>query len=51
MTKAFLAVEGNVAAASSRIRERVAELTGQVSAVFHPPFLVRRPLHIEDIQD
>ena len=51
MTKAFLAVEGNVAAASSRIRERVAELTGQVSAVFRRRFPSGGTIHIEDIQD
>jgi len=51
MTKAFLAVEGNVAAASSRIRERVSELTGQVTAVFRRRFPSGGTLHIEDIQD
>ena len=51
MTKAFLAVEGNVAAASSRIRERVAELTRQVSAVFQRRFPSGGTIHIEDIQD
>ena len=51
MTKAFLAVEGNVAAASSRIRERVAELTRQVSAVFRRRFPSGGTIHIEDVQD
>ena len=34
MTKAFLAVEGGTAAASSRIREVVSDLTDQVTATF-----------------
>jgi len=51
MTKAFLAVEGDAAAASSRVHERVRELTDQVVAA-----LLRRlpgggTVHIEDIQD
>jgi ribonucleoside-diphosphate reductase alpha chain len=51
ITKAFLAVEGNTAAASRRIHESVEELTRQVaSALFR-----RNPsggtIHIEDIQD
>ncbi len=51
MTKAFLAVEGGNAAASSRIHARVRELTEQVAGA-----LTRRnpgggTVHIEDIQD
>ena len=51
MTKAFLAVEGGTAAASSRIHETVEKLTDQlVDALFR-----RQPdnniVHIEDIQD
>lgn len=51
ITKAFLAVEGNTAAASRRIHEIVENLTNQVaSALFR-----RNPsggtIHIEDIQD
>ncbi|WP_295453944.1 ribonucleoside-diphosphate reductase subunit alpha [uncultured Thiodictyon sp.] len=50
LTKAFLAVEGGTAAASSRVHDRVQELTEQVVAA-----LTRRPgggtVHIEDIQD
>jgi len=51
ITKAFLAVEGNTAAASRRIHETVEELTRQVAnALFR-----RNPsggtIHIEDIQD
>ncbi|RMG36860.1 MAG: ribonucleoside-diphosphate reductase subunit alpha, partial [Gammaproteobacteria bacterium] len=51
MTKAFLAVEGNSAAASSRIRETVDTLTRQVVEALHR----RKPdggtVHIEEIQD
>ena len=51
MTRAFLAVEGGQGAASARIRELVASLTGLVVSA-----LVRRQagggtFHIEDIQD
>jgi ribonucleoside-diphosphate reductase alpha chain len=51
MTKAFLAIEGGQGAASARIRELVAGLTGGVVTA-----LVRRQpgggtFHIEDIQD
>ena len=51
MAKAFLAVEGGTAAASSRIRERVSALTGQVSEVFRRRFPSGGTIHIEDIQD
>src|SRR5688500_7824221 len=51
MTKAFLAVNGSQGAASARIRETVAGLTGNVVAAL----LRRHPqggtFHIEDIQD
>ncbi len=51
VTKAFLAVEGGQSAASARIRELVAALTGAVVSA-----LVRRQpaggtFHIEDVQD
>src|SRR5215470_14707587 len=50
LTKAFLAVEGNSAAASRRVHDIVAALTGQIVAS-----LTRRggghTFHIEDIQD
>jgi len=51
MTKAFLAVEGNTAAASSRVHETVENLTNEVVQS-----LIRRlpdggTVHIEDIQD
>ncbi|MDE0452740.1 MAG: ribonucleoside-diphosphate reductase subunit alpha [Gammaproteobacteria bacterium] len=51
MTKAFLAAEGGTAAASSRIRERVSELTEIVTAVFRRRFPSGGTIHIEDIQD
>ncbi|APX94394.1 ribonucleoside-diphosphate reductase subunit alpha [Halomonas sp. 1513] len=51
MTKAFIAVEGDNAGASSRVRDFVA----QASAAISEAFLRRMPdggtLHIEDIQD
>ena len=51
MTKAFIAVNGGVGAASARIRERVAQLTTAVVNAL----IRRRPdggtFHIEDIQD
>ncbi len=51
MAKAFLAVEGGTAAASSRIRERVSALTRQVSEIFQRRFPSGGTIHIEDIQD
>jgi ribonucleoside-diphosphate reductase alpha chain len=51
ITKAFLAVEGGTAAASSRIHETVAKLTDQVSAIFKRRMPSGGTMHIEDIQD
>jgi len=51
ITKAFLAVEGGTAAASSRIHETVAKLTEQVSAIFARRMPSGGTIHIEDIQD
>ncbi len=51
ITKAFLAVEGGTAAASSRIHETVAKLGIQVSAVFKRRMPSGGTIHIEDIQD
>ncbi|MDE0009029.1 MAG: ATP cone domain-containing protein, partial [Gammaproteobacteria bacterium] len=51
LTKAFLAVEGGTAAASSRIRELVANLSGVVTATFHRRLPSGGTIHIEDIQD
>jgi ribonucleoside-diphosphate reductase alpha chain len=51
ITKAFLAVEGGTAAASSRIHEMVADLTKKVVATFERRMPSGGTLHIEDIQD
>jgi len=51
ITKAFLAVEGGTAAASSRIHETVAKLTEQVIATFERRMPSGGTIHIEDIQD
>lgn len=51
ITKAFLAVEGGTAAASSRIHETVAHLTQQVSAIFKRRLSTGGTIHIEDVQD
>ncbi len=51
ITKAFLAVEGGNAAASSRIHDTVARLTGQVVAIFRRRMPSGGTVHIEEIQD
>ena len=51
ITKAFLAVEGGTAAASTRIHETVEKLSQQVSAVFKRRMPSGGTLHIEDVQD
>jgi len=51
ITKAFLAVEGGTAAASSRIHETVAKLTTQVVGTFERRMPSGGTIHIEDIQD
>jgi len=51
ITKAFLAVEGGTAAASTRIHETVAKLTEQVFATFQRRMPSGGTIHIEDIQD
>ncbi|WP_394203161.1 ribonucleoside-diphosphate reductase subunit alpha [Marinagarivorans algicola] len=51
MTKAFLAVEGGVAAASSRIHETVEKLTNQISSTFRRRMPSGGTIHIEEIQD
>ncbi|HSC75625.1 MAG TPA: ribonucleoside-diphosphate reductase subunit alpha [Pseudomonadales bacterium] len=51
MTKAFLAVEGGTAAASSRIHETVANLTRQIDQIFRRRMPSGGTVHIEDIQD
>ncbi|WNV04261.1 ribonucleoside-diphosphate reductase subunit alpha [Candidatus Methylospira mobilis] len=51
ITKAFLAVEGSQAAASRRIHETVAELSGQVISALFRRLPSGGTIHIEDIQD
>jgi len=51
MTKAFLAVEGNSAVASSRIHDRVRELSEQVTSALTRRLPGGGTVHIEDIQD
>ncbi len=51
MTKAFLAVEGGTAAASSRIRETVTTLTEQIASTFKRRMPSGGTIHIEEIQD
>ncbi|WP_096084845.1 ribonucleoside-diphosphate reductase subunit alpha [Agaribacterium haliotis] len=51
MTKAFLAVEGGTAAASSRIHETVENLTDQIAATFKRRMPSGGTIHIEEIQD
>jgi ribonucleoside-diphosphate reductase alpha chain len=51
LTKAFLAVEGSTAAASSSVRKKVEELTQQVVQGLTRHISGGGTLHIEDIQD
>jgi ribonucleoside-diphosphate reductase alpha chain len=51
ITKAFLAVEGGTAAASTRIHETVAKLTTMVMNTFQRRMPSGGTIHIEDIQD
>jgi ribonucleoside-diphosphate reductase alpha chain len=51
MTKAFLAVEGGTAAASSRIHDTVARLAEQVASTFKRRMPSGGTVHIEEIQD
>ncbi|EIC23958.1 ribonucleoside-diphosphate reductase, alpha subunit [Thiorhodovibrio frisius] len=51
MTKAFLAVEGGHAAASSRIHDQVEQLAEQVTAALTRRLPGGGTVHIEDIQD
>jgi ribonucleoside-diphosphate reductase alpha chain len=51
LTKAFLAVEGNSAAASRRVHDIVAGLTEQIVASLMRRADTGRTFHIEDIQD
>ncbi|GAA5175425.1 ribonucleoside-diphosphate reductase subunit alpha [Modicisalibacter zincidurans] len=51
MTKAFIAVEGDNAGTSSRVRDFVAEATAQIAEAFQRRMPDGGTLHIEDIQD
>ncbi|MBX2808730.1 MAG: ribonucleoside-diphosphate reductase subunit alpha [Cellvibrionaceae bacterium] len=51
MTKAFLAVEGGVAAASSRVHDTVKHLSLQITDTFKRRMPSGGTVHIEDIQD
>lgn len=51
MTKAFLAVEGGNAAASTRVRQLVTQLTQQVTEAFKRHWPAGGTIHIEAIQD
>jgi ribonucleoside-diphosphate reductase alpha chain len=51
MTKAFLAVEGDTAASSSRIHEKVANLTKKIADTFIRRLRSGGTIHIEEIQD
>ncbi|NNM11125.1 MAG: ribonucleoside-diphosphate reductase subunit alpha, partial [Pseudomonadales bacterium] len=51
ITKAFLAVEGGKAAASSRVHDTVAAMTEQITAIFKRRMPSGGTIDIEDIQD
>jgi ribonucleoside-diphosphate reductase alpha chain len=51
MTKAFLAVEGDTASGSSRIHEKVANLTKKIADTFFRRLRSGGTIHIEEIQD
>ena len=51
ITKAYLAVEGGNAAASSRIHESVQQLGRQITEIFRRRMPSGGTIHIEDIQD
>ncbi|MGI8648646.1 MAG: ribonucleoside-diphosphate reductase subunit alpha [Acidimicrobiales bacterium] len=51
MTKAFLAVEGEAAGGSARVREIVAELTEHTTAALFRHLGTEQAVHIEQIQD
>ncbi|MGE3846640.1 MAG: ribonucleoside-diphosphate reductase subunit alpha [Gammaproteobacteria bacterium] len=51
LTKAFLAVEGSAAAASTRIHQTVDELTDQIAGALTRRMPAGGATHIEDIQD
>jgi len=51
MTKAFLAVEGDTAAGSSRIHEKVTKLTKKISDTFSRRLQSGGTINIEEVQD
>ncbi len=51
ITKAYLAVEGGTAAASSRVHETVSKMGRQISVIFKRRMPSGGTIHIEDIQD
>src|SRR5579862_2225088 len=51
VTKAFLAVEGNIAASSSRIHEKVAHLSKKIVETFTRRLHGSGTIHIEEVQD
>ncbi len=51
ITKAYLAVEGGNAAASTRIHESVEQLSAQITEIFKRRMPSGGTIHIEDIQD
>src|SRR5690606_1780474 len=51
LTKAFLAVEGNTAAASRRVHDIVADLANQIVTSLTRRADAGRTFHIEDVQD
>jgi ribonucleoside-diphosphate reductase alpha chain len=51
ITKAFIAIEGENASASDRIREQVEHIAAQVNAAIHKHRIQGLPIHIEHIQD
>src|SRR5690554_5972658 len=51
LTKAFLAVEGQEASGSARVKTTVAEITGDIAARLRRRLPPGGSVHIEDIQD
>lgn len=51
MTKAFLAVEGDTASSSNRIKEKVTLLTKKIADTFYQRLSSGGAIHIEEIQD
>ena len=51
MTKAFLAIEGDTAAGSSRIHEKVATVTQKIADTFSRRMRSGGTIHIEEVQD